>query len=170
MAEKKYFLAHGDSEAKVRDFFERRVAAIREANELAKSLGGDCAVFSSHVAGVIFSGTAPDGWTMKGRTTEGAKYFMPLRKSKAGKEIARQLTAIQIPGGRDLHGLFSSDGGHFDTSMLGLAIYYISAEITRGKVIISVPEGMDFAPPESTPLMMSEYWAIKEAPALEPQP
>lgn len=165
MIERSYFLAHGESEAKVRDFFERRVAAIREGNDLAKSLGGEGAVFGSHVGGVIFAGKAPDGWTWKGRTTDGSKYYMPLRKNKAGKDLANRLTSIRIPEGRELHSLFSSDGGHLDTSGMGFAIHYISAEIAKGKAIISVPAGMDFTPPESTPLKMSEYWAIKEGSA-----
>lgn len=165
MSEKKYFLAHGSSEAKVRDFFERRVAAIKAGNDLAKSLGADCAVFSSRVGGVVFSGKAPDGWAKKGITTEGTPYWMPLRKSKAGKELAERLTAICIPDGRELHSLFSSAGGHF--AMIGgsFAIHYISAEITKNKVIISVPDGLDFTPPDATPLKMSEYWAIKEGEA-----
>lgn len=165
MAERKYFLAHGESETKVRAFFERRVAAIKEGNDLAVSLGGLCAVFSHCVGGVIFADKAPDGWTMKGRTSKGEKYFMPLRKSKAGKDLASRLTSIRIPEARDLHSQFSSDGGHIDGGGMGFAIHYISAEIAKGKAIISVPAGLDFTPPESTPLKMSEYWAIKEGEA-----
>lgn len=165
MSERSYFLAHGESEAKVRDFFERRTTAIREANDLAKSVGGTCAVFSSYVSGVMFDGNAPEGWTHKGYTTDGGKYWMPLRKSKAGKELAKRLTAIRIPGAMDLHGALSSEGGYLAGSGTGFALHWISAEIAKGKAIISVPAGMDFTPPESTPLKMSEYWAIKEGEA-----
>lgn len=162
MGERKYFLAHGESEVKVREFFERRVAAIRAGNELAVSVGATCAVFGSHLAGVLFEGKAPAGWTEKGRTSKGERYFMPLRKSKAGKELAQRLSAIRIPDTVELHSMFSTDGGHIDAVGASFAIHYISAEITKGKVIVSVPAGMDFVPPDTAPLKMSEYWAIKE--------
>lgn len=166
MAERKYYLAHGTSEAKVRDFFERRAAAIRTGNELAVSVGATCAVFGSRLAGVLFEGKAPDGWTEKGRTNKGERYFMPLRKSKAGKELSQRLSAVRITDGVELHSIFTNEGAHLiDTIGGSFSIQYISAEITKGKAIISVPEGMDFVPPDATPLKMSEYWAIKEAKA-----
>ena len=162
MSERSYFLAHGESEKKVRDFFARRLDALREASELAKSLGGDGTVGSRRVSGVIFKGGKPEGWAEKGVTSTGERYYMPLRKSKAGKALAARISSLRIPDGMELHSEFSNDGGHLATSGMGISIQYISAEIAKGKAIISVPAGMDFTPPESTPLKMSEYWALKE--------
>lgn len=162
MTERSYYLAHGESEAKVRGFFARRAAAMNAANDLAKSLGGDGAVGSRRVVGILFKSGAPDGWTVKGRTNKGESFCMPLRKSKAGKELAARISALCIPDGSDLHTEFSRDGGHMSSEGLSITINYISAEIRGGKVIVSVPHGMDFVPPDSAPLKTSEYWAIKE--------
>lgn len=162
MAERSYFLAHGESETKVREFFEARRSAHQAAEALAKEVGGKGAAVGWSMAGVIFEANAPEGWTCKGTTTDGIKYHMPLRRTKAGKELCKRISAIRVPDAKALHSQFSADGGHFASSGMGFAIHYISAEIAKGKAIISVPAGMDFTPPDTTPLKMSEYWAIKE--------
>lgn len=163
MSERKYYLAHGDSEAKVRDFFTKRQAAIIAANDMAKEVGGNGTVGAYRISGIVFKDGAPEGWTEKGTSTDGQRYYMPLRRSKAGKALCQRLAQIRIPAASDLHSEFSPDGGHMSTVGLGITINYISAEIVKGKSIITVPDGIDFVPPESTPLKMSEYWALKEA-------
>ena len=164
MMERSYFLAHGESETKVREFFTKRQAAIIAANDMAKEVGGTGTVGAYRVSGILFKDGPPEGWTQKGTSTDGQRYYMPLRRSKAGKALCQRIAAIRIPAASDLHSEFSTDGGHMASAGLGITINYISAEMVRGKAIISVPNGMDFVPPDSTPLKMSEYWAIKEAP------
>ena len=166
MSERAYFLAHGKSETKVREFFTKRQAAMIAADDIAKEVGGNGTVGAYRISGILFKDGAPEGWTKKGVSTDGQYYYMPLRRSKAGKALCQRISSIRIPGASDLHSEFSRDGGHMSSNGLGITINYISAEIVRGKAIITVPSGMDFVPPESTPLKMSEYWTLKEPPPL----
>ena len=162
MSNRKYFLASGESVEKVRKFFEARSAAISSAQALAAEVGGTGPAVSWAMVGVFFEGSAPDGWTSKGVSMDGAKYYMPLRRSKAGKELCKRMATIRVPSAADLHSQFTKDGGHLSQMGSQMAIHYISAEIIKGSVVISVPEGMDYTPPDSAPLKMSEYWALKE--------
>lgn len=160
--DRKYFLAHGESEAKVRSFFEKRREANNVAEALAKEVGGKGAAVGRTMVGVIFEGNAPDGWTSKGCVSDGTAYYSPLRRTKAGKDICKRMSAIRVPDASALHSEFTSEGGCLEPNGQGISICWISAEIAKGKAIISVPGGMDFVPSESTPLKMSEYWALKE--------
>ena len=162
MMERSYFLAHGESEKKVREFFAKRGEAFTQANAIAKEVGGDRPAVGHRISGITFK-AVPHGWTEKGRTGDGIPYYLPLRKSKAGKELASRIEAVRIPGAVDLHSEFTRDGGHLSSEGLGITINYISAQIIGGKAVITVPNGMDFVPPDCTPLKTSEYWALKEA-------
>ena len=162
--DRKYFLAGGESERKVRDFFRRRQDGFREANAIADEVGGSGAAVGYGVAGIVFEGEVPKGWARKGTTKDGAAYFLPVRRSKAGKALFSRIREVRVPEARDLHSQLcqhreavTGPGVHG-----GIAIHYVSAEIVGDRAVISVPDQMDFTPPDSKPLKMSEYWALKE--------
>lgn len=165
MVETRYYEAHGPEEQIVREFFESRVAAFRACREVAEKHGGEAVTHGHRMAGIAFSGEAPAGWKRAGSTGDGKAYHLPVKRSKAGKAIAKEIDAIRIPEACNLHsklaprdgGVFSEGGPHG-----GYIIRYITAEIVAGKTIIHVPEGMDFTPAHSTPLKQSEYWQVKE--------
>lgn len=162
---RRYYLASGKDEQIVREFFAERTAAFDAANVVAKKFGGAAATQGHRIAGIVFEGDAPDGWRKIGITADGKPYFLPITRSKAGKEAKKEIASVKIPGAIDLHSKFSGDGGCFGEAgpSGGFYLLYITAEIVNGQCIIQVPAQMDFEPAHSKPLLMSEYWSIKEA-------
>lgn len=161
--EYRYYLAGGESEQKVREFFKRRADIHDQIIALGKELGGTPIANGRTVSGFAFD-ECPDGWRKAGWTPKGGDYFLPVRRSKAGKELYKRIEAFRIPDAHEIHSMFSNDGGVWGEMSVrgGFPIYYITAEISKGKVIIHVPEKSDLEPPESKLLKNSEYWAIKE--------
>lgn len=163
-ADRRYYLAEGRDEEIVKEFFTRRDAAFRAAREVAAKHGGAAVTQGWNMAGVSFTDEPPAGWKRIGSTADGKSYYLPERRSKAGKETLKEIRAIRIPGASNLHSEFANDGGVFGEGgpRGGFYIHYITAEIVSGKCIIQVPEKMDFHPPHSRPLKQSEYWQIIE--------
>jgi hypothetical protein len=162
----RYYLAKGRDEQTVREFFRSRDEAFAQARAIAEKHGGEAVTRGRTMCGVVFNGEVPDGWKREGSTGDSRAYYMPLRRSKAGKEIAKEIGSVSIPGAIDLHSKLSpNEGSVFGDAGPngGFFILYITAEIVGGQCIIHVPRKMDFRPPHSQPLKQSEYWQIKEA-------
>jgi len=163
--ERRYYLAAGNDETVVRDFFKHRNEAFDNATAVAKKHGGTAVTNGYRMCGVAFADDIPHGWKEEGRLPNGSSYYMPIRRSKSGKETSKEIRSILIPGASELHSKFSDDGGVYSDAAdgrMGFIIYYITAEIINGQCIIQVPETMQFDPPESRSLKKSEYWQIKE--------
>lgn len=163
--ERRYYLAQGQDEEIVRQFFKERDDAFSKTKEIAAKFGGHPVTQGWRMAGIVFDGGAPSGWKRKDSLSDGRPYFMPERRSKAGKEAHAEIRSVSIPGASELHSKFSNNGGEFGDAGPngGFYILYITAEIIGGQCIIHVPEKMDFHPPHSKPLKHSEYWQIQEA-------
>lgn len=164
--DRRYYLAAGEDEKTIRDFFQSRADAFKAAEYLAESFGGKAVTQGRYMPGVLFDDdTLPHGWRQVGSLPDGQKYYTPIRRSKIGKATSDAIREIQIPGAPYLHSKFSQDGGVFGESAPhgGFFIAYITAEIIDGKCILRVPDTMEFEPKNSTTLKKSEYWAIREA-------
>ena len=161
----KYFLASGKDEEKVRTFFEERQAGFKAANDLAEEFGGVAVSRGPFMCGVAFPDGAPEGWREIGRTGDRKPYYLPVRRSKQGKDRFDRIKQIRIPGASELHSKFSRDGGvwgNADPGGRGYSIHYMTAEIIDGKCVIHVPEKMEVSLPDSRELKKSEYWKLKE--------
>lgn len=162
--DRKYYLASGEDERKVREFFKRRSDVFNEIDALGKEVGGVPVADNRNLRGFVFD-EVPAGWREAGSTRDSKRYCVPVRRSKEGKAMHERIRAIRIPDASSIHALFSDDGGVWGEMRTsgGFPIYYITAEIVRDQVIIHVPEKMDFVPEHSRPLKDSEYWQVKEA-------
>lgn len=162
--ERRYYLAAENDEEIVKAFFVGRDAAFAAAREIAAKHGGAAVTQGWSMAGVVFDGEVPAGWRRVDSTADGKPYYLPERRTKAGKEAHKEISSIRIPGASELHSKFSKDGGMFGEAGPngGYYILYITAEVIGGKCIIHVPEKMDFHPPTSRLLKHSEYWQIGE--------
>lgn len=160
-SDREYWIAGGEDLERARAFIAERETGFALMNETAAKHGGKPVHNGRGIVGLTFDGSAPDGWIRKGYVS-GKAYFMPKRDSAARKAIAKELASVRINDASGFHSLFSKTGGVMKAAGSGVAIHYIVWDWAGDQILLSVPTGSDFQPTGSTPLKMSEYWALKE--------
>jgi hypothetical protein len=166
----------GPSLKAVRTFTAECDAADRELEAFAKRFGATGWLSARSLLGLTFAGSPPEGWVpCKGHP----KAFHPDRKTKEGRALAREMSAIGFPdwgrfgqalGVKGPFGMIVTDSparGH------GFLMKAPDFEKIGDATVIRVPLGRQsldrdgggpfVPPPETRRLKKSEYWAMKEA-------
>lgn len=163
-SEREYFIAGGKDLEIAKSFIEKYQALSDAQAEFAHVRGGKAVGQGGYFSGIIFPNGEPIGWVKKGEC-EGVAFFRPARRKGELKQTSDAMDALRVPGCREFHreicGTHSGviAGPH---PKGGARILYASWEWAGETMILSIPVGAGFAPDGSTPLKMSEYWALRE--------
>ncbi len=170
--EREYWLAGGADLEKAKAFIENRHAALVAMTKLAKKHGADqYAVRGPFISGLFFpDDKAPAGWRDLGSMTIEGRYrpfFFPSKRTKALKEIAKELTSIRAGGAYEFSHHMNGPTAVRSGDGRGMRMLYTSYEWIGDDLLITVPLAEDeressFKPDGSRKLAMSEYWAMKE--------
>lgn len=161
--ERKYYLVkpEGKSMEAIMEWQKLSKEASKASYDLAKEYGAD-QVWQSResILGFHFK-THPGRWWKE--VTDHDDIYCPDRRSTAGKTIAKRMESIRLPGNETFANIIG--GGHF--IVRGNQWGRIGFEIFGDKYVISLPIGdpeekdSSFVPPDTTPLKLSEYYALK---------
>lgn len=163
--ERNYYIAGGKDLEKTLDFIQQRETSREEIREKAEKYGAKSGATNGFfIGGLIFeNGEAPLGWIEKGRTNDNEPFFLPRRSTKMNREICKDINSVRVPSMAQFNGMFCKDGGVLkEGEGFSMRRLYISWEKVKDTILLSVPIGSEFTPDGSTPLKMSEYWALKE--------
>lgn len=103
---------------------ELRASRFAEGEALAKRVSAETCAFRHCVEGFFFS-VPPEGWKVEGVTEKGEKYFAPVKKTKEGKALAKEMKAIIIPSQEtllhslELHRMVFRKSGRVSHSTIG---------------------------------------------------
>jgi hypothetical protein len=168
--ERKYFVATpgGKSMEAIIAWQKISAEAWAKAEKIIEELGAGPNLLKTSfgIAGLCFEKDPGKAWKPVRGYGEGIYY--PDKRIKEGKDIAKRLKEIEFPGSRTFASLIG--GGFFIIS--GNRWGSISFEEIGDAYIISIPIGKQeqssdasFVPPDTLPLKLSEYYALKEAEA-----
>jgi len=166
--ERKYYLAQPGGKSMETITTWRKM--YKEATAAAYALGQELGASFVYRRGASISGFLFDrdpGRAWRPLKDQGKGLYMPNRATSIGKNIMKKVNAIKIPISSDFANLLG--GGGFILS--GNEIGYASFEIIGDAYIVGIPvednpygDNSDpFIPPDTTPLKLSEYYAMKEA-------
>lgn len=141
----RYWEVTGPLRESIRDVLARRRAALKEADEYAKSLGGDRIGFAEQAFGgvllvVIFDGE-PDGKLWK-PVPNSAGCYLPRKATKDGKVVGRRLGELgkAVPGAADIADLIGYD------TIVGLQWRVPGCTLWEKRVFVVTDDG--WSPPE----------------------
>jgi hypothetical protein len=162
--ERKRYLVHdpGRSLEAIKVWREQYRDFAAKLKALMDELGAINALRQGFSMGALQFETVPPGgdWVVCKEYYDEPPFYKPNRKTKKGKEISMKLESLKEPDGMKFGKLLG--GGEF--IIQGNTWGSVSFEQLGDKFIIGVPigSGEPFIPPDSTELMMSEYWKLKE--------
>jgi len=165
--DRKYYLVdpNGKSMEAIKEWQRMKIAAIEAAKNIALEFGADTEVITrgNFVAAFQFKSDPGRAWRPISKIGEFLHCYTPDLRKKAGKAIFNRLSAIRMPGSEDFAKLIG--GGFF--IVCGNQWGSISFQKFDDKYVISMPIGdrdnadAAFVPPDTTPLKLSEYYALK---------
>lgn len=161
-ADNEYFIVGGRDLERYQAMLARREDALDQSKALEAKYGGKAAVQHGRIVGFL-TAECPRGWREAGRL-DGKPFYYPYRKTKTGKETDKELSAVKIPNGGDLHMEFC--GNSFGVmAKNSFSFRSMSSANVGGVDIFILPVGHDFKPDGSRQIPASEYWRMKEAAA-----
>jgi hypothetical protein len=165
--ERKYYLVDpaGKSMEAIKEWRRLSEEAYAKAAEITKEFGAKSEFLKNHesLIGLLFEQNPGRGWKPIRNFNDG---YVPDKRIKEGKIIAKRLAAVQIPHTRTFSSLI---GGGYFIIVSGGRWASISFETIGDAHVVSVPIGQyscdekEFIPPDTRLLKMSEYYAMKEA-------
>jgi hypothetical protein len=121
---------------------EKRAAAIQSIRDLAKSLGGTGSFADNRdgfVLGFVFAEPPnPSAWKHAGTFDNGAKYYVPTKRSKEGRELAARMSRRWYSTISDE--LVSASGMNRDV-IQGHYFCHSGAGYKDDRIYIAVPSG-----------------------------
>lgn len=137
----------------------KRNAALKEADELAKSVGAENVLVreSGRISGFVFAAPPAVGkpyhWRPAGKTDQGEKYYVPSRRTKEGRQLAEKISKPWFRS--DVGAVVHASGMH----IMQLSKFHM-LETTAGwrddRIFISVPNTGDGDPFPLVPDYLTE--------------
>lgn len=166
-----YFVEGAPQLEKVAAFKKTMKAALAARNKFCKEQGGIGAVAADYrmVGLIVEPDKRPvDGWkekTGKGWCFAPRNSFVPDRKTKVGRSLAKEMESLVVSGPIDLAKELGGEGMHVAYSGGGLRIFQSQAFEEAGKIVLIVPKKPDTPAPEIAGcrhVKLSEYYQLKE--------
>jgi len=119
---------------------KRHTVAVASIEEMARRLGAEHFVSrgDGFVSGFVFKSQPKSGWKLAGETKSGDVYYVPMRTSREGRELARRMSMRWY---ETIEQALVRASGMSRDVIQGRYFCHTGAGFKDGRIFISVPAG-----------------------------